>query len=278
MVARLKARHVDVSARFVRTLREKHVLGGGGPGGRGKTVDYPSDADELVAVMSGVSRLTKLWERRILIAWARRANVADVALRWAFDRWLLKQHETMRKLASTRHASHSTTVKLELSPSGVQPVAELLAGRMTDPNVTAAALAPLIEHFRPMLAAVAKEVGSEPDIDRFAKPYAGFYFTNPHDRGGRPQAMPALSRITESLAAEPVFHAARVAIADPRLRREDLDMLREWARSLSGTVENPDLGGTETLLYLLIALPTSWSQTGMPPYDRPLDEASGQKG
>ena len=125
---------------------------------------------------------------------------------------------------------------------------------------------------------LAKEVGSEPDIDRFAKPYAGFYFTNPHDRGGRPQAMPALSRITESLAAEPVFHAARVAIADPRLRREDLDMLREWARSLSGTVENPDLGGTETLLYLLIALPTSWSQTGMPPYDRPLDEASGQKG
>jgi hypothetical protein len=278
IVVRLKARNVNVTARFVRTLRQKHVLAAGGPGGRGKTVDYPDDVDELVAVMSEVAKLTKLWERRILIAWARKANVGDAGLRWAFDRWLTKQHERMHKLATAGSASRLTAIEFGLSPSDVQPVAELLTGRITDPNATAAALAPLIENFRPVLAAVAEEVGSKPDINRFNKPYASFYFTNPHDRGGRPQAMPALSRITESLAAEPVFQAARVAIADPRLRREDLDMLREWARSLSATVENPDLDGTVTLLYLLITLPTSWSQTGMPPYDRPLDEVSGQEG
>jgi hypothetical protein len=253
------------------------VLVDGGRGGRGKTVEYADDVDELVAAMSEVAKLTKLWERRILVAWARRVNVGDTGLRWAFDEWLSKQNRAVHEQARAAGPSadaRSAAGDYGLSPSVEQPLANLLSGRLTDRNVTADALAPLFEYVRRMLASLAEETGSEPDIARAAAPYASFYRINPHDPTARPQALPAFDKFIETLTVEPVFLAARTAIADPRLTREYLDDLRETARGVMSISESPDLDGTGKLLGILLGLLVQSRLFGSAPYDEPLGETS----
>lgn len=233
----------QVTARTLRLWRQWNIL----PptevyrGGRGRTEStYPSGTVDLVNAMVDAFKVTGVRDRAVLVAWWRGAEVGDEALRRAFRTTYL---EVSGQLARLQRGQHRWDDRWDTAPDGVdaatamEAVTAIVTGSSTAAtehyvSKAAAAMDQQVSRSLPALCALMGAPDDSPpegpaDIDA-----ASLSLVTRGSRDRRPQTLPRVHRVVESLTLD----VARVSAI--RADRADLDQARNFLRTLSEGTDN----------------------------------------